>query len=167
MSNLALDEDGFEVIEIRRGSVEPRVVKELKFKKIVFSEVGNEKIKEYRLIRFERDGVVYSGIELKKKRDFALVTSIPRESESVMWSSYWNSLCSLQVIDKEFCERAKEQYKDYVELTPFVEKKEQALKTDSEKIDFLRNWLFEKDGGCSEKSQWSVEDLRKALGKLC
>lgn len=61
-------------------------------KEIVSTYKGQENGDLFRLIRFQKDGKDYSGIEIKKseqKTGWSMVTKAERPLEPAMWESYW------------------------------------------------------------------------------
>lgn len=67
-------------------------------KVVVNSYKGNENSDSYRLVRYSKNGELYSGIEILNKVGWSQVTSAKRELEPAMWESYWMKVSSMGVI---------------------------------------------------------------------
>lgn len=63
--------------------------KKVEEKDVICSFKGNKNSNDYRLVRYSKNGELYSGIEVCKKIGWSLVASGKREFEPAMWESYW------------------------------------------------------------------------------
>lgn len=61
-------------------------------KEVISTYKGQENKDIFRLVRYQKDGKDYSGIEIKKseqKTGWSMVTKAERKLEPAMWESYW------------------------------------------------------------------------------